>query len=827
MLLSPYQAHKTLGHYKDPAGTQGEQFRQLLRKSDDITKFLWTCPLTRLEAWTFYYACYLPSVCYPLACSSLTKPKLEQIQQKALSILIPRCGFNRHTKREIIFGPAELGGACFRHLYVEQGIRQVGLFMRNWRAQSTAGKLLRIAVSWFQQQIGTSFSFLRDVTTPLPHLESVWLKSLREFLASIESHLSLEEEYVTPLQRVHDAHIMDCIIASHSFLPEEILQINLCRLYLNAHTISDLTSITGTTLDRAKLRGEHSGRSSKSDRPHIHQVRTAKTDWDLWLRANTLWSRDDGSLIQPLGPWLLRLPHQHQRHFAYRKDGTLWIRQEGAYSRCRAVDDDWVHFLDTNQVEDWQSIPPNSFPVHVEQSSSNTWTIRGTSLYYTQPRPSPVTTFDQFIRAHCEPWETQLLENIELFLDPFSVSIALERGIRGVSDGSVWIKRLGAFGWALSSDTGVRLAEGMGPAPGASSNSFRSEAYGMLAMLCFLQRLAEYTMYHETWQAGIIATDSLSLVETIQGVHRDAQGNEIDKAARYLHQLDPLCPEWDIVVNIRRKLHLLPDLILQHVRGHQDRRIQYHNLTLLAQLNVDADRKANQFQAEQGEDRPIALLAAEVGVHLVTPRGTITSRYASAIRHQASYGPLLKHIQKRNKWPAHTPTQVNWTAHGSALRKRNKRRSHFIKFVQGILSTNHSIHRHDPARRGCPICNNQDETWMHIPRCTHSTRAIWRVTFLSELRNICLKRGIACGSYFVMGSWDGYRVTRQSTISSKMPFMMMTSRASSRNRIRLAGTTYCWAGLVGNGKSFTKTTTERNQTTTQRRVREDHVGKWQ
>ena len=61
-VLQPYEAHKTLGHYKDPIGTQREQFRQLKRKSDDITAFLWKCPLTRLEAWTYYYACYLPSV---------------------------------------------------------------------------------------------------------------------------------------------------------------------------------------------------------------------------------------------------------------------------------------------------------------------------------------------------------------------------------------------------------------------------------------------------------------------------------------------------------------------------------------------------------------------------------------------------------------------------------------------------------------------------------------------------------------------------------------------------------------------------------------------
>jgi hypothetical protein len=34
-------------------------------------------------------------------------------------------GFNRNTKRLILYGPSHLGGASFRHLYTEQGIGQI------------------------------------------------------------------------------------------------------------------------------------------------------------------------------------------------------------------------------------------------------------------------------------------------------------------------------------------------------------------------------------------------------------------------------------------------------------------------------------------------------------------------------------------------------------------------------------------------------------------------------------------------------------------------------------------------------------------------------
>jgi hypothetical protein len=71
---SPYLAHKTFGHYKEPVGSQHSQYQQMRRKSNESTEFLWKCQLTPIKTWTYYYACNLPSVGYPLSCSSTTVP---------------------------------------------------------------------------------------------------------------------------------------------------------------------------------------------------------------------------------------------------------------------------------------------------------------------------------------------------------------------------------------------------------------------------------------------------------------------------------------------------------------------------------------------------------------------------------------------------------------------------------------------------------------------------------------------------------------------------------------------------------------------------------
>ena len=154
--LHPYAAHKTLGHYKEPAGIQLEQFRQLKSKSDRITEFLWTAPLTRAVSWTYYSACYLPAVTYPLIGSHLTVKQLTSTQMKAMNIIIPRCGFNRNTHRSIIYGPQRLSGAGFRHLAVEQGALQVAYFLRHWRLQSQVGQMLKCTVHWMHLSVGVS-----------------------------------------------------------------------------------------------------------------------------------------------------------------------------------------------------------------------------------------------------------------------------------------------------------------------------------------------------------------------------------------------------------------------------------------------------------------------------------------------------------------------------------------------------------------------------------------------------------------------------------------------------------------------------------------------
>ena len=108
--------------------------------------------------------------------------------------------------------------------------------------------------------------------------------------------------------------------------------------------------------------------------------------------------------------------------------------------------------------------------------------------------------------------------------------------------------------------------------------------------------LAEFLGQKGEWH-GIVATDSQSLLDTIlDGPYVERlTDNPIPsrlKDAKYLNVLDP---DWDITSNIIAVASDIPAISFQDVRGHQDRTKAYGRLSLLAQLNVDADEMANRY----------------------------------------------------------------------------------------------------------------------------------------------------------------------------------------------------------------------------------------
>jgi hypothetical protein len=219
--------------------------------------------------------------------------------------------------------------ANFQSLYLVQGVGQVTSFMKYWRSPSQAGKLLCISVVWTQYSVGTSISFLIDVQSRLPHMELKWLQSLREYLQFVGGTIELDNPYIPKLERTHDYFIMDAILQSNKFTDKEIQWLNCCRMYLQVVTIFDITKANGSQLDPDMLKGKHARYSSRSRWHKFRQERPSEKRWQIWRTANLLWSREDGTLHQPLTRWRQVNTEQRRAWHAYGGgNGKIYIKCE-------------------------------------------------------------------------------------------------------------------------------------------------------------------------------------------------------------------------------------------------------------------------------------------------------------------------------------------------------------------------------------------------------------------------------------------------------------------------------------------------------------------
>jgi hypothetical protein len=739
--LSPFSAHKTLGHYKEPSGNQTAQQTALRKKCEDYCELLRCGPLNHTEAWTFYFAVLMPSLGFPLPNCFFTESQLDKTQRPVFRELFAKCGFNRNTKREILFGPAEFGGASFRSLYSEQGVGQVLSFLQLWRTEGQASTLLRIAVAWAQYCAGTSIPIFEDVHSLLPHLETKWLTSLRAYLARIDGSLELDDTSILPPQREHDQYLMDIALASAQFCPEDIKRINYCRMHLQVLTISDISNAAGTGIDPTKYHGNPSLLSSRSKCHHINQEKPNDASWQVWKRFCDTFLTLDYQLRQPLGRWTIPMTQA-------RMEPAAAVSLSEMYCYIRATDRYISHVITSpglvgSPVDEDIILPDDAIPVDIVDDNGQ-WQYSGLQGTDVPPPSNPSTEF----LDRLEPWEEALFADLDLLLPPFEVLQKLQQArFLIASDGSV--RQHGTFGWVICHPSGERLARCSGPVFGCSPSSYRAEAYGMLSAFRFLFRLQEFT--DDTLGEGFhLYCDNESLVQNVSDI---AAPPEADIPWEDIHlNVDPdaeyrlksrmgvtTSSDWDVLQEIhttRMTLKAETKGVLW-IKGHQDEKTPYEALTLPAQLNVDADRLA--VEHHETHDPPIDVMKVlrfpGNHVQLQLPTGTITGHYKHHLRFSQTAPQLMEYIRTRYKWDQATFSSVDWQAHGRAL-KRQRNRVSTIKLVHDLTPTNSITARYSKFRSAkCPRCSHDHEDRDHVLRCPAS--APWRQRLLQNLRKRC------------------------------------------------------------------------------------------
>ena len=615
-----------------------------------------------------------------------------------MNLIFSKCGYNRHTKRAILYGPKSLGGARFYHLLTLQGMGQLFGFLKHWRAPNTQpGTLVRIALAWTQLNAGTGTSILTDVQTPLPHCESKWFKALRSFLHSIDVSLELDDSYVLPLQRENDFYLMDRIITEGTFTDSQLTLINYCRLYLQAITLSDITTLNGSRLDKHKLKGKWSSYSSTSTIHKVVQQRPNESAWSQWRKACKMFTTN-GKLHTPLGRWIVPESTSRTQWPAYysSREDQFYIRTHSHFL-CYYLNYD--NSIDSSSSDTTSTLPNDSVPVDYQEHPNSIRMLSLTVRHIPISAAPVIPNFLDFLDA-LSPWEKELFHTVDMRCDIYEVMELLRQcNFRAASNGSVHKNQSAAFGWVLSVN-GHRLVYCSGPVYGYKPTSYRAEGYGLLSFLRFLLKAIEFT--GSTVQGGLSGCDNISLVNNVTNTENPPDDplshfgfdDSIDpdtllSAANFSNQT--MVSDWDVLTMLTDTIDKLPfPLDITHIKGHQDEDIPYKDLPYMAQLNVDADKLADRFQLKYGIPRP-TVLRFPINQVQVNLRGinTITYKLKQVLYYEASANELKEYIAERNTWSLPEMETIDWKAHASVIAKGCLPTTHIVKLVHDILPTNY------------------------------------------------------------------------------------------------------------------------------------------
>ena len=260
--------------------------------------------------------------------------------------------------------------------------------------------------------------------------------------------------------------------------------------------------------------------------------------------------------------------------------------------------------------------------------------------------------------------------------------------------------------------------------------SYRAELFGLLAATAALN---EAVRKHQRVPKTIcLYCDNKSAVDIV---------NEIQKASRATFTrggvFNALMAEYDVIQRLATILDEAPShLWVIHIKVHQDNDTQTESLSVLARLNVLADKLATRALREGlGTMRAGMIPGTEVLVH--TTKGTITRRMAQTARYDKGVEEIQKHIQKKNNCTNNTMDGIDWEQHSALQRQHRDRTVQVTKLTHKLVPTNTVRHQYklitDPT---CPLCGSEPETMYHAVQCKHRTRKEWRQKLEQRLAEV-------------------------------------------------------------------------------------------
>jgi hypothetical protein len=188
-----------------------------------------------------------------------------------------------------------------------------------------------------------------------------------------------------------------------------------------------------------------------------------------------------------------------------------------------------------------------------------------------------------------------------------------------------------------------------------------------------------------------------------------------------------LASEYDIIEEIYETCKLYNVTTIYHwVCGHQDRTARYEDLTLEAQLNVDADWYAGKYQEEEGKYSPQCTILPACPAMLSIRNISVTSDCKNQLILAYTEPRYIEYLQNRFGWSDEIIGTIAWKCLSLAVRRIHQSVL-LTKVCNDLLVTAETLakYKYQQSNR-CTLCD-KIETRDHMIQCKADSRCRWRV----------------------------------------------------------------------------------------------------
>jgi hypothetical protein len=340
--------------------------------------------------------------------------------------------------------------------------------------------------------------------------------------------------------RIHNFYIMEHALTL-TFSDRDIRLINYCRFYLEATTVSDLCTASGTHLQINATNGSLPLQSiSKLSEPYLEFP--GPLAWRAWRRFLLTFSEPNGQLFRPLGPWLLQAS-QLRRYWPFLFSPSRQILYKWCTDSYLPLHPTRYRLFNPISPDRSMDIPLDCLPIDAIHTSDG-WRISSRSTM--QPPPPANSCFPKFLEyiERLPDHERTCLLRFNLL---GSNVYGLTQSIQDfddyilVSDGGPK-DDYGSYGWIFSHRDGTRLAKGMGSVFGIDPKSYRAEISGCRAALLFIHHSFLYCNTALPPGTLQIYCDNEGFVKKIN----------LFRSFRIAAESCCLHSEWDLLISIHR-----------------------------------------------------------------------------------------------------------------------------------------------------------------------------------------------------------------------------------------------------------------------------------